>query len=354
MINISNSSLTSIPQISDITAKNFNVSNNYIFVLWNDDLPQGIEDFNLENNQLKCDGLLVNWPNSIRHLNLSGNPIYSLDYVSTFPNRLISLNLSNTRLNGIFQAGVLPETLETLNLSNTCVKHIFKFPKNLKEFIAIATNISIIPEICNDAIERITVSQSFLTDGGLPIYWGKSLKFLDLNCNFLETVPANLPAGLEYMNLSTNKIQQMPNSLVIPETVQMIHLNSNRILKIPEWFQKTRARFTIENNCLTSFPMTINCLTASYQWIGFKYISAARFIQGAWRKRQLKQFIRILYRNTLVKYELITKAMHPSRACQFENISAEWHQLVNPQPQPPGPALPPKIYVGGFEFTAEQ
>jgi hypothetical protein len=327
MINISNSSLTSLPQISHITAKNFNVSNNNIFVLWNDDLPQGIEDFNLENNDLKCDGLLVDWPNSILHLNLSGNPIYSLDYVSTFPNRLISLNLSNTCLQGVFQAGMLPDTLESLNLSNTGVKHIFKFPKNLKEFIAKATNISIIPEFCNDAIERITVSQSFLTDGGLPNYWGKSLKFLDLNCNFIETVPANLPAGLEYMNLSTNKIQHLPFFPVIPETVQMIHLNSNRIFKIPEWFHKTRAKFTIENNCLTSSPMTINCLTDSYQWIGFKYISAARFIQEAWRKRQLKQFLRIVYRNTLVKYELIAKAMHPKRLGQFENISAEW-QLV--------------------------
>jgi hypothetical protein len=322
MINISNTYLNSLPPLGHLQATTFIASHNYIRNIWIDDLPIGITELDLEDNSLRSDGLLEEWPNSILKLNLSHNRIYSLEQTDRWPSRLVSLNLSNTNLSGVFQAGYLPDTLEFLNISNTRVSRIHKFPKALKEFIASKTQLKILPEVCNHLIEKIVVSNSGMTNWGLPYYWGKSLKFLDLNSNGINKFPENLPEGLEFINLSSNSIQEIGG---LPKSVKIIHLNYNRILKIPEWFD---APFTIQNNCLLEMPTIGNCLTASYQWIGTEYTSAASLIQRAWYKRRLIRIIRTLYRNARVKSELLAQAMHPDRALVFEGYSKEWLSSV--------------------------
>jgi len=322
MINISNTHINSIPPLGHLQTAIFNASHNYIRNIWIDDLPIGITELDLEDNNLRSDGLLDVWPNSILKLNLSYNKIYSLDQTSMWPNQLVSLNLSNTQLSGVFQAGCLPNTLEYLNISNTKVSRIHKFPKSLKEFIASNTQLKILPEVCNHVIEKIVVTNAGMTNWGLPFYWGTSLKYLDLNSNGINKFPENLPEGLEFVNLSWNSIQEIGD---LPKSVQTIHLNYNRILKIPEVFHPF---FSIQNNCLLEMPTIGNCLTASYQWIGLKFEVAARTIQRVWYKRKLIRIIRTLYRNTRIKSELLARAMHPDRALVFQDFSNEWKNCL--------------------------
>jgi hypothetical protein len=135
-----------------------------------------------------------------------------------------------------------------------------------------------------------------------------------------------LPDTLEFMNLSTNRIQQIHYDPNIPKSVSMCHLGSNRILAIPEWFVKSPTKFTIQNNCLTEVPIIANCLSASYQWNGFKHGSAASSIQRNWRAGGIRRLVRILKRTAVVKWELISRAMHPDRVLRFEDVS--WPHLL--------------------------
>jgi Leucine-rich repeat (LRR) protein len=322
MINISHTLLNELPTMRHLTAKILNASNNNIRNLWEEDLPRDLEELDLNTNIIHSDGLLVEWPTTIVTLNLSYNPLYSLEHVNSWPTRLISLNLSNTNLRGVFQGSYLPETLQSLNVSNTAITRIHKFPRALKEFIALRTELKILPEVCNHVIEKIVVSNSLLGNWGLPYYWGTALKYLDLNSNYLRTTPENLPEGLEFMNLSGNQIQFIRE---FPNTLKMLHLNCNRILEIPPWVLKfTALKFTIRDNCLLKPSMTLNCITDSCQWIGARYNVSANIIQRAWRKITLNQFLRTIWRVLRIREELLTVAMHPKRASQFQDISSEW------------------------------
>jgi hypothetical protein len=249
-----------------------------------------------------------------------------LEQINNWPSRLVTLNLSNTNISGVLQAWNLPETLENLNISNTNITSINRFPRSLKELIACRTRLRILPEICNHEIETIVVSNSMLSNWGLPFYWGKSLKYLDLNSNLISFFPENFPGTLEFLNLSQNRIQHLPKNSKLTSALKMLHLNSNRILEIPNWILESKhLKFTIQNNCLLEPPMTTNCITASYQWIGAKYSLSARVIEHVWRARQMKQFLRILYRTAMVKYELLIVAMHPKRSRQLGTLSSEWN-----------------------------
>lgn len=325
MINISNTHINSIPPLGHLQTSFFNASHNFIRNIWIDDLPRGITELNLEDNDIRSDGLLGDWPNTITTLNLSRNPIYSLDQVDNWPRALRSLNLSGTQLRGVFQAGFLPDTLEILNISNTGISRIYKFPKGLKEFIAVNTDLKILPEVCNHVIEKIIVTQAAMINWGLPFYWGKALKFLDLNSNKIQKIPENLPEGIEYINLSGNRIQHFSQ---IPKSVETIMLNSNRILEIPPWFYTINAKFAIQNNCLIEIPVIANCLTASYQWVGAKYHRGAISFQRVWYKRKVLQIIRIFSRTARIKWELLSVAMHPSRVLVFQDVSSEWISSV--------------------------
>ena len=323
----------------------FNVSHNNIRMLWIEDLPGGIEEIDLNSNSINTDGLLNVWPDTLLRINLAFNPFFSLEQVASWPSRLVSLNLSNTNISGILQCWNLPETLQSLNISNTNITSINRFPTALKELIACRTRIRILPEICNHEIETIIVSNSSLSNWGLPFYWGKSLKHLDLNSNLISFFPENFPGTLEFINLSQNRIQHLPKNSKFTGALKMMHLNSNRILEIPNWILEMKnLKFSIQNNCLLKRPMTINCITDSYQWIGTKYLVSAKIIGHSWRIRKIKEFLRTLYRTLKIKDELLSVAMHPKRSRQLGTLSSEWNQVPVLHPHEPPTVLPPKMY----------
>jgi Leucine-rich repeat (LRR) protein len=331
MINIANTFLQELPNLSHRPERILNASHNRIQNLWEDDFPPGIEELDLEGNDILSDGLLAEWPQTLRRLNLSYNPIWSIAQTEQWPLGLVSLNLSNTNLSDAFQAAALPDSLQFLNLSNTQITHIYKFPNSLKEFKCDRSQLRWLPEVCPNSLEVLIASRACLTDGSLPSYWGNSLKILDLNCNFIREIP-KLPPTLRILNLTYNRIQIIPD---LPRSLELLHLNLNRILVLPPWLSARPLQFTIQKNCLTEEPMMPNCITGTHQWIGHIYNVSARQIQRKWRIRCLKAVLRTWKRMAAIKHDLIAEAMHPDRAGQYEDISPEWSDvLVNSRTHP--------------------
>lgn len=323
--NLSNTFLYYPPPVSHLTIRKLNLTNNLIRNLWDEDMPQGIEEIIMEYNQLQSDGLLIDWPNTIKSINLSFNPIASIDEVLHWPSQLKILNLSHTELYGIFKSDPLPDSLESLDLSHTHITHIHTFPPALKIFRAHSSRIRVLPLRCPDSLEILDVSKSVLKSGGLPVNWGTSLKFLDMNSNYIRCFPRKLPGTLVHANFSYNLLQRIPEDLeLLPASLEFLGLNCNRILFVPPVYDAAKFNYIIEDNCLVKRPLGGNCISASNQWIGDIYVESANMIRRNWFRRRLVTRVRTWKRTATYKSDLQEVAMHPDRAGIFQDISPEW------------------------------
>ena len=326
VLNLSDTALDILPDFSRNRITSLNLSWNYIRVLYEDHLPTGIQNLDLQGNQIQSDGLLQVWPNSIEQLNLSRNNFYSLDEVFNWPNSLRVLNLSRTNLESL-NCSRLPESLEELDISHTFIKTLSKFPSNLKRFNAIYVELKSLPFRCPDSLEEFVFSftRHSIQRRMLPSYWGKSLRILDLKGLGIKNIPTGLPDTLENANFSNNFIQEIPSGEKIPSSLKFLHLGKNKIRVIPSWmFLRTNLKFTIQNNFLTEFPKSSNCILSYSQWVGEIYTEAARKFQKAWRIQRIPPAIRTWKRVRTLKYDLLALAMCPERAGRFEDISPEW------------------------------
>ena len=322
-LDLSDSGLITLPDLSALSIKRLNAKWNKIQILWEETMPAGIEELDLEGNTILNDGLLTDWPDSIKVLNLSRNNLYSLEAVIHWPLNLRVLNLSRTLLT-ILNCADFPESLEELDISYTDIPSITSFPVNLKKLVAERTLIRSFPPRCPDSLETFIFVGTIAKIGkkALPNYWGKSLKHLDLNSNGLRQIPNSLPETLEYGNFSNNLIREIPR---LPLGLKLVHLGNNRILEIPPWFSdRGEMKFTIHNNSLVEIPTHRNCLLAYPQFVGERYFSAAKKIQRTWRRNKIPPPLRTWMRTKIIKYDLLALAMSPERAGKFEDISPEW------------------------------
>jgi len=328
-LDLSDSGLKSLPDLSALSVKRLDAKWNLISMLWEDTLPNHIEELNLESNLIINDGLLSEWPDTLRVINLSRNNLFSLDMVIHWPSNLRVLNLYKTFLTSI-DCSKLPETLEELDVSFTDILTISTFPPNLKKFVAEHTAIRSLPNRCPDNLEKFVLigTCTKVTKKTLPSYWGKSLKYLDLNSNGLLQIPNSLPDTLEYANFSSNSIREIPAIEKFPPNLRMLHLGNNRIMKIPPWFlQRRQMKFTIQNNSLTEIPNYTHCLYFFPQFVGEDYFLAAKKIQNCWRRKKIRPPMRTWRRTQIMKNELLALAMSPERAGRFEDISPEWNYV---------------------------
>jgi len=326
-LNLSSLQLDCIPELSHRAYKKLNASRNLIRILWDEDMPAGVEELNLEMNYILEDGLLTNLPGTLTHLNLSRNPLRSLREIQNWGN-LRCLNVSHT---GIYDTLCpLPDTLEELNISHTAISHISRLPVNLKSLHADSTSLRMLPWRCPTGLETLVASRGKLRNGGLPHFWGLSLKTLDLNCNYLTEIPRNLPESLQLLNLSYNSIVYINRE--VPKSVGTLHVGKNRILEEPKWLSRRGLVYTIHKNHLTEIPRHPNCLSNFGQWVGGKFLDSSVKIQRSWRRSRLRQPLRTWRRISKIKEDLIALAMIPERAGRFESIS---NYFAPPQPQSP-------------------
>jgi Leucine-rich repeat (LRR) protein len=323
-LNISNISLTTLPEIHERPYENVDASWNNIRVLWDEELPRNIRELNLEGNRINSDGLLPAWPNTLHTLNLSNNRITDLKSVLHWPTSLRKLNISYNDIQGVLNCAEFPPTLEELDISFTGITSIVEFPPNLRVFTAISTGLQSIPSKCPDSLVKLIISNARIVRK-IPTKWGNSLEVLELHNVRLREFPRNLPPTLFHLNLSRNCLRSFCPRENFPRNLELLHLGDNRITEIPRWLSLfPRLRYTIQNNLLVEIPRDPNCLIASPQLIGFKFTNAASRIQRKWRKYKMSSPFRVWYRVSRLKEELFAVAMCPERAGKFEDVSPFW------------------------------
>lgn len=323
-LDLSNTSLRTLPPLAGRLIKRLNASWNSIQVLWEEDLPTGLEELDMSYNELATDGLLSTWPDTLRQLVLSHNSFRSLEVVVHWPIHLHTLDLRKTQMSGTLPTN-LPAGLRTLNVSDTHLTHIIALPTGLQELYATYTSLKTLPSVLPDGLTILEAGECALRNRGLPLRWNGALKRLDLHGNSLTRIPRGLPEGLLELNLTSNRIEEVRP---IPTTLRILHLGRNRIRSLPNWLrapERRRMLFTIQENCLTEAPVAANCLLWSGgQWVGPEFTIAALRIQRAWRWKQFRSGIRSIARLRRIEEELLAVAMSPERAGAFEPISSEW------------------------------
>jgi Leucine-rich repeat (LRR) protein len=324
-LDLTNSNLETFPHLSGFEYKKVNASSNSIMVLWDEHMPRGIEELNLDENRLGTDGLLIEWPNTIKSLSLAYNPYRLLDIVARWPTALRVLNLSNTNLMEV--PTNLPPALEVLNVSHTFIKRIGLLPEGLKELYVNSTELKFLPKRLPPSLEILHAANNSLRNGGLSLIWGSSLKFLDLNYNHLTQPPRRLPDTIEHLNLSGNYIRSISSEVNFPESLKVLHLGHNRIFELPTWLvDRHQLRFTIQRNLLVKPVDAVNCIIWISQLIGPSFTSSAYIIQRGWRLYRMRRRLSAWRKNSVLRDELLALAMHPDRAGRYEDISSEWRR----------------------------
>jgi Leucine-rich repeat (LRR) protein len=322
-LNLADSNLHIFPSLSERRIKKLNLQINRIRLLWPDLMPQGLQELNLDTNELGDDGLLDAWPDTIHTLRLSNNPLRFLDSVEVWPTALRVLDLSYTNLSGSLPA--LPNTIETLNICHTYISSIVTLPASLKELIAYTTNLTKVPRQLPEGLRILDLSHASLKNGGLPSRWPAALEEIKLQNNFLTEFPKHFPPALRTLHLSNNRIQALCAEDNFPPALQILGLARNRIQVIPGWVATKRGlTLTISDNCLTVRPDFPGCVDHHRQWYEFHHHRMAERVQRAWRRLRGRRILRIWRRSAALKETLLATAMHPSRAGQFEDISQEW------------------------------
>jgi Leucine-rich repeat (LRR) protein len=324
-MDLSHAGLHLFPDLHDVRISTLNVSFNSIQIVWDEHLPQEVGELSLADNCIGTDGLPTEWPPMIHTLSLAYNPFRTTDIITGWPAALRTLNLSHTSLREFPRN--LPDTIESLTISHTFVTQIGYLPRNLKELYADVTDLKFLPYRCPEGLEILVVSRGKLRNGGLPTFWGSSLKRLDLNSNSLRAIPRGLPSTLEFLNLSQNSIREFGSESLYPLGLQTLHLGDNQILELPEWIgssSRRHLRFTIHQNYLVEPVIFRNCILWSSQWVGPLYTEAATYIQRAWRKARMRRRLKAIYRMTILREELLALAMHPDRVGRFEPVDPIW------------------------------
>lgn len=318
-IDLRNAGLQHIPNLAGRAATTLNVSGNKIRMLWDEDLPQGLQEFHAEDNQIMDDGLLIQWPQTLRVLNLANNPFRYLEHTQWWPASLRELTLSGCALRGTLAH--LPSTLEVLLVDRTDLEAILHLPASLREFSAAESRLQRLPRHLPTGLLSADLSRCRLNSKALPMRWPATLQRLDLHGNSLAQFPGGLPAGLRWLNVSGNRLERLG---AIPEGLEILLAGRNYIREIPEWLPARRTRYAIQDNCLCRLPPGTNCMAAEEQWFGPAFDVAARLIQARWAVYRLRKAVRVWSRLAALKWELIATAMHPDRAGRFEDISPEW------------------------------
>ena len=314
-----------------------NLSQNRIHGLWDESMPQGLEELDLTENHLQSDGLLMFWPPTLRSLRLSYNPFTVLDFVEAWPAALRELHLDHTNLRRL-PAG-LPESIEVLSIDFTDVESLPLLPAGLKRFSAVACRLRTLPASFPPALESLSLYDNFLTSkalaAGAP--FPAALRSIDIGKNRLTEWPRGLPAGLHTLHLQRNRIRAIGGPGAVPTSLELVALTHNSLFEIPSWLADRRTTFWLlsDNALLEPPPQLPTILDAQRQWYDMQHLLAVSRIQRAWRCGRARRRLAALRRCRYLRPELLALAMHPDRVGSFEDISTEWGgEEAQQQPQP--------------------
>ncbi|XP_011312229.1 leucine-rich repeat-containing protein 40 isoform X2 [Fopius arisanus] len=238
---------------------------------------------------------LKNFPNitgcnALRELNLSNNSIFEIDMECLEDmGQLKSLLLAHNNIEVIPDDIIKLLNMERLDLSSnklTLIPNFVCIMPNLKHFII--TGNEKIKNVRRDIVqcgtprilkhlrqgfdsESLDVSHSSVSPGAARMpdkYTMKNTKLLSLTGQQLHEVPENILedakiAGVTCIDLSKNKLQQVPDKLSMIQSVEDMKISCNLLSSLPEWFGepfKHLRYIDLSQNQLSSLPESMGLL----------------------------------------------------------------------------------------------
>ncbi|KZC08775.1 PREDICTED: leucine-rich repeat-containing protein 40-like [Dufourea novaeangliae] len=226
----------------------------------------------------------------LRVLHLADNNIIELD-MSCLEGvgQLRTLTLGNNRIDTIPEEIIKLVNLEILDLSHnsiTIVSNYIGIMPNLKQFVIDGNNVqNIRTDIIRCGTSRIlkhirqsvtstnlSTKEYIVSEGNTSVYPDKytmqSTKLLSLAGRNLVELPQEVlenacKADISTMDLSRNKLSDLPDELSIITSIGDLKLTSNQLTHIPEWIgekYKYLQALDLSKNLLESLPSSLGLL----------------------------------------------------------------------------------------------
>jgi Leucine-rich repeat (LRR) protein len=336
-MNLAKGNLKTFPDLSSITKEEFHLNNNYVGVIPEDFLPRGVKVLDLKYNSIQSDGLPVVFPNTIERLELDGNRIRDFRDVQQFPSNLKSLSVNDNPLNTLEDLYSLL-SLEFLDIGRTNLDGISLLPQCLVQLLASKCyRLRMLPNRFPPTLRVATLNDCCLRYASLPGYWGVALEELNLAFNEIDRFPRNLPPTLKTLNLTHNRIREVPEEFnqKFPH-LEVCMLAFNKLRRVPV---KTRARKLAfvdvrDNELIVSLEEQNRIIERTWaetisegqNWMGREHIISASLIQKNWRLARMQRRLRTWKRTRVVREELLCVSMMPERVWQTDVISDEWRR----------------------------
>lgn len=334
-MNLTRGNLKTFPDLSTITKEEFHLNNNLVRVVPEDFLPRGIRHLDLKYNLIESDGLPIIFPNTIETLELDGNRIRDFRDVQQFPPHLKTLSVNDNPIYNLEDIYSIL-SLEKLNVGKTNLEIISLLPRFLQYLYASKSyRLRMLPNRFPSTLRVAILNDCSLRYAGLPGNWGTCLEELNLAYNEIDRFPRNLPPTLKSLNLTCNRIREVPEEFnrKFPN-LELCLLASNKIRTVPvEERRKKLAFVDLRDNELTVsveeqnrelHGMWANTILEENNWTGEKHAFWASRIQKNWRISALKRRLRTWRRIQVLKEELMCVSMMPERVWQTDVFSPEW------------------------------
>ena len=301
-------------------------NNNEIHVICPDLFPPNVKEVNFYNNSLHADGLPLRWSDTLETIILDRNQITT---TNTVPEWSASLQMFSIDDNPLIEVPErLPPNLTLLSMSYCHVTNLINLPTNLKRLRAYYNKINTIGKL-PQTLEYIhlaynQIQSSVLLRHKLP----PTLRFLNLDCNKLTSLPATLPETLETLSVMGNMITVLPTRL--PTSLRTLIANKNRI-KIfkPSWKPGQRLfQLHIRDNCLIDNLIElkeqgiIEDIFQANNWNQAVHHSYARIIQRAFARYKLRKAVRTWARLGYIQRELIDVSYLPELIIKYNDIES--------------------------------
>ena len=197
--------------------------------------------------------LLPEW---VEFFDLSYNSLYALyegrshDY--KLPSNLKVLDFSYNKLTNI--PDNLPENMVAMNISNNSIKYVPKLPETMK-FINCSHNTIKWFDQEMPNLMKLDLSYNhiyYFRFDRLPSH----LKHINLKANQLEVINGEFPENLEYLNISDNRLKEIPE---LPNNLKHLDVSENKLEKLPDFKESLVSIICNNNNIEKLHESLVNC-----------------------------------------------------------------------------------------------
>ncbi|CCD89724.1 Putative E3 ubiquitin-protein ligase (nopM) [Bradyrhizobium sp. ORS 285] len=213
-----------------------------------DAFPAGVKSLNVSQNELVH--LPDQLPSGLRTLDASCNLLTSLP--ETLPEGLQSLSLGSNRLAALPET--LPENLWTLTVTTNLLTSLpDALPVGLQDLDVRGNRLTSLPDALPSGLRSLAVGSNRLAS--LPETLPSDLEELEADDNRLATLPDTLPTELRLLFARDNLLISLPETL--PPELQRLHVSGNRLTSLPERLPAALQMLEARHNRLTSLPETL-------------------------------------------------------------------------------------------------